>query len=54
MHELVDKVEYGHPQRDPVLLLGPHADEQGVEAVGLPILLVPVIPKHERKTKLFL
>ena len=53
MHQLVDKVEYGHPQWDPVLLLGPHADEQGVEAVGLPILLVPAIPRHGIKTRIF-
>ena len=35
------QVEYGHPQGDPGLLPAPHADEQSVEAVGLPVLPVP-------------
>ena len=35
------QVEYGHPEGDPHLLSAPHADEQGVEAVGLPVLPVP-------------
>ena len=37
VHELVDQVEDGHLERDPALLLGLHADEQAVEAVGLSV-----------------
>ena len=41
VHQLVDQVEDGHLERDPALLLGLHADEQAVEAVGLPVHAVP-------------
>ena len=37
----MDQVEDGHLERDPALLLGLHADEQAVEAVGLPVHAVP-------------
>ena len=37
VHQLVDEVEDGHPQRDPALLERLHADKQTVEAVGFPV-----------------
>ena len=43
VHQLVDQVEDGHLERDPALLLGLHADEQTVEAVGLTVHAVSVI-----------
>ena len=41
VHQFMDEVEDGHPQRYPSLLEGLHADEQTVEAVGLPVHAVP-------------
>ena len=37
VHQLVDEVEDGHPQRDPALLERLHADKQTVEAVRFPV-----------------
>ena len=35
VHQLVDQVEHGHPERDARLLLAAGAHEEGVEAVRL-------------------
>ena len=43
VHQFMDEVEDGHPQRYPSLLEGLHADEQTVEAVGLLVQAVPDI-----------